>query len=89
MTVWIALLGLSALTGVLCALILKQKNWALITAIILPYIGMLCALIYTTLSTGDDEFGWMAIALIVGGTIGAFVSAQAFQLTKNLTNKEQ
>lgn len=90
MHVWLLLLLPSALVGVLCAVFLRQKKWAVYVAGGLPWFGLLFALLYTVyLAPGHDGGdGFWIIAQVVGGSVGAFTGVTAFRVTRDFFQRQ-
>ncbi len=88
MTVWVALLGGSALVGVFVALMIR-KPWAIYVAGALPWTILLCAILYTEYVLPNDarDASMWPIAQAVGGTIAAVVGVYAYKMTQKYLAK--
>lgn len=84
---WLMLLIPSAMTGALCAALIKHERSKLLAGA-LPVFGLFCALIYTVYlgPSADGGDGLWIIALIFGGAIAAFTSITTFRIVKNITH---
>ena len=90
MYVWIALVGLSALSGVVCALVLSgHKGW--LAAALVPWFGLLACLLYAEYFVpyqGGGASMW-PIAQLVGGTVAAAVGLVAYALANAIARTRQ
>ena len=83
MLTWLALLGLSGLSGLLTALLL-EKPWAIYVAAAVPWFGLLLAILFTVYFTpyaGGGATMW-PIAQLFGGTIAATTGVLVFLVAR-------
>ncbi len=85
MLVWILLLVPSALVGFLCAIFIDKK-WAIYVAGLVPWLGLLAALLYTEFYMeyqGGGASMWI-IAQLFGGTVAALTGVVAYKVVNSI-----
>lgn len=85
MLAWILLLVPSAMVGVLCAIFLR-KSWAVYVAGVVPWLGLLLALLYTEYYVeyqGGGASMW-PVAQLFGGTIAAITGVVAYKVVQKI-----
>lgn len=89
MTVWMVLLIPSVLIGVLCAFLIKKK-WGIFVAGLVPWLGVLIALLCSVYLAPYDELdaSMWPVAQFFGGNMAAFAGVMAYVFTKKLVIKE-
>jgi hypothetical protein len=72
MKAWLFIIGVSALIGILTAVIIRKK-WGIILAAAIPWLGLFASLY-------NNDSMWV-IAQFFGGTVAAVVGAITFTIT--------
>ncbi|MFK7794551.1 MAG: hypothetical protein AB8B89_04310 [Gammaproteobacteria bacterium] len=88
MSVWIILIVPSVIFGVITAFLLK-KSWAIYVAGVIPWLGVLCAILYTEYFMPYEGGGasmW-PIAQFFGGGVAAIVGIAGYLITGSIIKK--
>lgn len=88
MNAWVMLIVPSVTFGMIVAFLTK-KSWAIYVAGVIPWLGVLCAIIYTEYFTpyqGGGASMW-PIAQFFGGGVAAVVGIAGFLLITSIMKK--